>query len=114
MKKTDLSLFTMLFSSVLSGCSPSVKNCNTPEILDLVTQRVSAEMIKQVGEEKEKKFTYEVKAVTINDTDEKSGVYECSAELIINEGVNSNAKPVMFTVSSAETAPLVIDIVGFK
>lgn len=114
MKKIDLSFLTMLFSSVLSGCSPSVENCNAPEILDLVTQRVSVEMIRQVGEEKEKELTYEVKAVTINDADEKTGVYECSAELIVNEGDNSNAKPVTFTVDKADNARLVVKIVGFK
>lgn len=115
MRKIDLpflSIMLIMLCSVLAGCSPSVENCNKPDITNLVAQAASAETAKQVGEEVAKTLSYEVKAVTITGTNEKTGAYDCTAELIISGNDTNSARPITYSVNKNKDGELYVDVSG--
>ena len=97
MRKIDLpflSIMLIMLCSVLAGCSPSVENCNTPDITNLVAQAASAETAKQLGEEVAKTLSYEVKAVTITGTNEKD-LFEIAVKAVVPAKINVISKEAM-------------------
>lgn len=107
-----LLLMPVFLCSVLAGCSPSVENCNAPDITNLVAQAASTEIANQMGEEVAKTLSYEVKAITITGTNEKTGAYDCAAELIISGNDKNSARPITYSVNKKKDGELYVDVSG--
>ncbi|ATI46686.1 hypothetical protein CO725_13705 [Vibrio parahaemolyticus] len=102
MKKVILGLMPLVIS--LAGCSPTVPKCSDSETTDLVKEIANDEMVNQLGLETSKLFTYSVNAIRTTDENEKTGAFECAAQLEIhasNTG-NSNEIPITYTVEMTD------------
>ena len=114
MKKINLFSIVFLFSGVVVGCAPSVENCNTPEILELLVETVRDEMADQVSAEAAEELIYEVRGITIIEIDADTGVPECSAELMMSNDSRKEAKPITYSVEKNSNGQLHINVVGLK
>jgi hypothetical protein len=89
----------------LGGCSPSVPKCGDTETTDLVKEIANDEMVKQVGAEVAKLFSYSVSAIRTTDEDDKTGMFECAAQLEIHASKTgeSNEIPITYTVEVTDS-----------
>ena len=101
---------------ILTACTPSVPKCSDDQTKALVKEIAGREMEKQLGAEAAKTFSYDVQAIRTNNTNEKTGAHECSAELKIKHtnGVE-NIIPITYTVEKTEDAgQLYVNVFGLK
>mgnify|MGYP006113370931 CR=1 FL=1 len=114
MKRTMLALPLI---ALLAGCSPSVPKCGDSETTDLVKQIANEEMISQLGAESAKLFSYSVNAIRTTDENDKTGAFECAAQLEIhasNKG-NSNEIPITYTVEMTDDGEeFYVNVYGLK
>lgn len=90
----------LLSTLVIAGCSPSVPKCGDEETIDLVKEIADEEMANQLGAQMAKLFSYKVSAIRTTNVNEKTGAYECAAQLTVtasNTGQSSDL-PITYTV----------------
>ncbi len=98
--KKALILSCTVMALAITGCSDSVPKCGDAETVDLVKQIADEEMGNQVGKEMAKLFSYSVEGIRTTDTNEKTGAFECAADLSLtasNTG-QTNSMPITYTV----------------
>lgn len=102
MNKVILGLIPLTIA--LAGCSPTVPKCGDSETTDLVKQIANDEMINQLGLEASKTFTYSVNGIRTTDENEKTGAFECAAQLEIHASKigNSSEIPITYTVEMTD------------
>lgn len=114
MKKVFLSIPLLL---LLGGCSPSVPKCGDAETIDLVKQIANDEMTNQLGAEAAKLFTYSVNAIRTTDEHEKTGAFECAAQLEVHASTTgqSNELPITYTVEATDKGDeFYVNVYGLK
>lgn len=101
MKKAALALPLIV---LLGGCSPSVPKCGDSETTDLVKEIANDEMINQLGADAAKIFSYSVNAIRTTDENDKTGAFECAAQLDIHASTTgqSNEIPITYTVEMTD------------
>ncbi|NGZ15670.1 hypothetical protein HGG78_18345 [Vibrio aestuarianus] len=101
MKKAALALPLIV---LLGGCSPSAPKCGDSETTDLVKEIANDEMINQLGAEAAKIFSYSVNAIRTTDENDKTGAFECAAQLDIHASTTgqSNEIPITYTVEMTD------------
>jgi len=90
----------LLSTLAITGCAQSVPKCGDQETVDLVKQIADGEMVNQLGPAMAKLFSYKVTGIRTTDKNEKTGAYECAAQLGItasNTG-QTNELPITYTV----------------
>ena len=114
MKKAALALPLLI---LLGGCSPSVPKCSDSETTDLVKEIANDEMIDQLGAEAAKLFSYSVNAIRTTDENDKTGAFECAAQLEIhasNTG-QSNEIPITYSVEMTDDSEqFYVNVYGLK
>ncbi|NAW69445.1 hypothetical protein CAG54_12955 [Vibrio sp. V27_P1S3P104] len=102
---------------LLGGCSPSVPKCGDSETTDLIKQIANDEMINQLGSNAGKMFSYSVNAIRTTDKNDKTGAFECAAQLEIharNTG-NSSEIPITYTVEMTDNGKeFYVNVYGLK
>ena len=96
--------YPFLFLFFLGGCSPQVPKCSDSETTDLVKSIAEIEMEKQIGSERAKLFSYSVNGIRTTNENEKTGSFECAAQLGIhasNTG-DTNEIPITYTVEMTD------------
>ena len=91
---------------LISGCSspPSVPKCSDIEVTDTVKEIARQEMINQLGPEVKNIFTYKVLNIRTTVENEKTGAFECAAQLEIHANTNDNSTeiPITYTVEKVD------------
>lgn len=67
----------------LTACGSQVPKCSDEETIDLVKEIANEEMEEQVGAVMAKQFSYTLQSIRTTDENEKTGAYNCAAELLI-------------------------------
>lgn len=93
-------IFLAAGAVTLAGCSASAPKCSDDETVDLVKEIANDEMINQLGPEMGKLFSYSVSAIRTTHSDEKTGSFECAAQLEIKASNTNqtNEIPIEYTV----------------
>ncbi len=103
--------------ALLGGCSPSVPKCGDEETIDLVKQIANDEMKNQLGGEAAKIFSYTVKAIRTTDEHDKTGAYECAAQLEIHASTTGQSSeiPITYTVEATDKGDeFYVNVFGLK
>lgn len=87
---------------LLFGSGSSVPSCSDSDTKDLVVQISNDELTKQVGSKVANQVRMSVGAIRTTYTDEKTGAYECSAELDISGPNGKNSIPITYTVEMTD------------
>lgn len=101
--------------ALLGGCSNSVPKCGDSETTDLVKQIANDEMISQLGAESAELFSYSVNAIRTTDENDKTGAFECAAQLEIHASSTgeSNELPITYTVEVTDDGKeFYVDVYG--
>ncbi|WP_201529661.1 hypothetical protein [Psychrobacter frigidicola] len=90
--------------ALISGCSSSVPKCSAPEVIDTVKEIANEEMGVQLGSETAAVFTYAINSIRTTDEKDKTGAFECAAQLEIHANTNGNSTeiPITYTVEQTD------------
>lgn len=94
-----LSIFTLVFASLISGCSKSAPACSDTETIKLVRDIARTEMTRLAGAEKARSVFYSVDAIRTTGSNKETGSNSCAAQmkLLMNGpfGIpDPNAEPI--------------------
>lgn len=112
-------LYTTLLSAsslLLTGCGNNVPKCSDKDTTDLVKQISNDEMVNQMGKDFAAKISYNVEAIRTTDENEKTGAFECAADLKItaSNGI-SNKLPITYTVEGTDDGKqFYVNVFGLK
>lgn len=87
---------------ILISCSPSVPNCGDGDVTKLVIEFADKGMVKQLGAETAKRFSYVVEAIRTTKTNEKTSLLECAAELKATGFDESKLFPIVYSVEMTD------------
>ncbi|WP_201616045.1 hypothetical protein [Psychrobacter urativorans] len=100
------SLLVITLTALISGCSSSViPKCSAPEVIDTVKEIANEEMGVQLGNETAEVFTYAINSIRTTDENDKTGAFECAAQLEIHANTNGNSTeiPITYTVEQTDS-----------
>lgn len=101
MKKLLIVGFSSAF--ILAGCGGGVPKCGDSETKKLVSEIADEEMASQIGRAAANKFTYSLEAIRTTDVHDKTGAFECAAELAIHaSNGGKNSIPITYTVEKTD------------
>ncbi|TXD98358.1 hypothetical protein ES754_05415 [Psychrobacter frigidicola] len=99
------SLLVIPLIALISACSPStIPKCSAPEVIDTIKEIANEEMAIQLGSETAEKFTYAINSIRTTDENDKTGAFECAAQLEIHANTNDNSTeiPITYTVEKTD------------
>lgn len=101
MKKAALAIPLIV---LLGGCSPSVPKCGDSETTDLVKEIANDHMINGLGAEMAKVVSLSVTAIRTTDENDKTGSFECAAQLEMYSSTTgqSDEMPITYTVEMTD------------
>lgn len=82
-----------------AGCGQSIPECGSEKAKSLVKDIIDEKVGAQYGSETAKKFSYSLKAIRTQATDEENMARECAAELVMEaESGDTKDIPIVYTV----------------
>ena len=88
---------------LLAGCGKSVPKCGDEDTINLVKQISNDEMINQMGKDFAAQISYAVESIRTTDENDKTGAFECAADLkVIAKNGNTNKLPITYTVEATD------------
>lgn len=102
--KFNRSLFIIPFLALLDGCTPSVPKCGDSKTVNLVKQIANEEVQDHLGTRLADTISYTVNAIRTTNTHEKTGAFECAAQLEVHSSTTgkSNSIPITYTVEATD------------
>lgn len=108
-----LALLGVVSSAALLGaCSNSVPGCSDSETKDLVIEIADRELAKQVGAERAKSVSWELTAIRTTDKNEKTGAFECAADMEVSGPGGKNSSPITYTVEATDDGDFYVNVFG--
>lgn len=97
-------LFIIPFLALLDGCTPSVPKCGDSKTINLVKQIAKEDVEKNLGARLANTISYSVSAIRTTNTHEKTGAFECAAQLEVHSSATgrSNRIPITYTVEATD------------
>lgn len=92
----------------ISACSNNVPSCSDPEVNDLALEITRDEINRQYGQGAANETSLSLDAIRTTNQNEKTGAYECAAELSINE----EQFPITYTVELTDDQRVYVTIFG--
>ena len=88
---------------LLAGCGKSVPKCGDEETINLVKKISNDEMINQMGKDLAAQVSYSVEGIRTTDEHDKTGAFECAADLkLIAKNGKTNKLPITYTVEATD------------
>lgn len=94
--------------SLISACSNNVPACSDPQASDLVLEITNNEVKKNYGKDIANGISLSLGAIRTTDKNEKTGAFNCAAELSINE----YSFPITYTVEVTDDNQTYVTVYG--
>lgn len=99
-------------SALLSACGSGVPGCSDSETTDLVVEIADREFTSQMGAELAKVLTWEVVAIRTTDENEKTGAFDCAANLQVTGPAGTKEAPITYTVEKTDDGNFYVNVFG--
>ncbi|MGK9046691.1 hypothetical protein KXR63_04895 [Stutzerimonas chloritidismutans] len=98
--------------TTLSGCGSGVPGCGDQETKDLVSSIADREFAKQMGAEAAQLIKWKVIAIRTTDENEKTGAFECAANLEVSGPGGTHEAPITYTVEKTDDGDFYVNVFG--
>lgn len=94
---------------LMSACSNNVPSCSDSQATDLVIEITKDEIASQYGQTRANELTLTLDAIRTTDENEKTGAFDCAADLHSNEG---SQFPITYTVETTDDGRVYVTVFG--